>query len=423
MAKTDDLIPPASTVDQADLGVGPRELVVLISSLMALMALGIDLMLPGFDDIREAFDLGEGSNQVGQVITFYFFGLAVAQLLFGPLADRYGRKPVLYFGIGVYIAGAAASALAPSFGFLLAARVLWGIGAAAARVVATAIIRDRFVGDQMARAMSQVMAVFVLVPVFAPLIGAGIIAVLPWQAMFWACAVWALVIAAWSTRLSETLNPANQLPLSAGNIGRAFREVLSIRLAAGYTLASVFMQAVFTMYLASSELMISEIFGRGNQFPIIFGVVAIGFGIAAVVNSRMVERYGIDGMVGFALKAQFVLAPLLVAVAVLGNGRPSFWLFMPFLTLILSLFMLLMPNLNTAAMIPVGHIAGSASALMSAVRVGVGSVIAAVLTQYISDSVTPFAVATCALVFLTAVAVRVSGTAASVQSTVEPGMA
>lgn len=416
MAKTDDVTIQAAAEARADLGVGPRELVVLVSSLMALMGLGIDLMLPGFDDMREAFDLGEGSNKVGQVITFYFFGLAIAQLLFGPLADRYGRKPVLYVGIGIYIGGAVASTLAPSFGFLLMARVLWGIGAAAARVVAVSIIRDRFVGDQMASAMSKVMAVFVIVPVFAPLVGAGIIAILPWRAMFWACAVWAVVIAAWSTRLKETLEPSNRLPLSFGNISGAFREVLSIKLVVGYTLASVFMQAVFTMYLATSELMISDIFDRGKQFPIIFGVVAIGFGISAVVNSRMVERHGIDAMVSFALRAELVLAPLLVVLALLGDGRPNFWVFIPVLTLILSLFMLLMPNLNTAAMTPVGHIAGSASALTSALRVGVGSVIAAVLTQFITDSVTPFAVATCVLVFLTAATVRVSGTAASAET-------
>lgn len=415
MAKTDDLTPHASTDTDVGVGVGPKELVVLISSVMALMGLGIDLMLPGFDDMRETFDLGEGSNKVGQVITFYFFGLAIAQLVFGPLADRFGRKPVLYLGVGIYVGGAVASALAPTFGFLLAARVLWGIGAAAARVVAVAIIRDRFVGDQMAKAMSQVMAVFVLVPVFAPVIGAGIIAVLPWQAMFWACALWAVAIAGWSTRLNETLDPANRLPLSFGNIGSAYREVLRIRLVAGYTLATVFMQAVFTMYLASSELMISDIFDRGNQFPIVFGVVAIGFGISAVLNSRLVERHGIDAMVKFALTAQLVLAPLLLLLAVLGGGEPNFWLFIPLLGVILSLFMMLMPNLNTAAMTPVGHIAGSASALTSAMRTGVGSAIAAVLTQFITDSVTPFALAVCVLVALTAVTVRFSGSAASVE--------
>ena len=180
----------ATAAEQAEanktqLGVGARELVVLISSVMALMAVGLDLVLPGFDDIREAFDLGEGSNRTGQIITFYFFGMAAAQLVWGPLADRFGRKPVLYAGITIYMIGAAASALAPSFESLLGARVIWGVGAAGARVVATAIIRDRFVGERMAKAMSQIMAVFVLVPIVAPSFGALILAVAPWQAVFW----------------------------------------------------------------------------------------------------------------------------------------------------------------------------------------------------------------------------------------------
>ena len=161
--------------------IGDRELLVMISAIMALMAVGIDMLLPAFDDMRESFGLDESSTQISQVVTVYFVGLAVAQLVWGPLADRYVRKPILYAGIAIYVLGAVGSALAPSLSWLLVCRFVWGIGAAGSRVVATAIIRDRFSGTRMAEAMSQVMAVFVLVPVFAPALGAGIIAVLPWR--------------------------------------------------------------------------------------------------------------------------------------------------------------------------------------------------------------------------------------------------
>lgn len=386
--------------NRAQLGVGARELVVLISSVMALMAMGLDLVLPGFDDIRDAFDLGEGSNRVGQIITFYFFGLAAAQLVWGPLADRFGRKPILYAGITIYMLGAAASALAPSFEFLLGARVLWGVGAAGSRVVATAIIRDRFVGERMAKAMSQIMAVFVIVPIVAPSFGALILMVFPWQGVFWFCVLWAIAIAAWSLRLRETLNPEHVRPLSVGQIGRSYAEVARIPSTVFYTMASTCIQVVFTLYLATSELMIGEIFGRADQFPIVFGVIALGFGVSALVNGRLVERLGMVRMIRIGLVTAISGGVVMVLVAVSADGRPNFWIFMPLVGLVLSSFMLSMPNMNTAAMTPVGHIAGAASAFTSAVRIGVGSAIAGVLTNQVTDSVTVFAVATLIMVIV-----------------------
>jgi DHA1 family bicyclomycin/chloramphenicol resistance-like MFS transporter len=194
--------------------MGQRELLTLMSAIMALMALGIDTMLPAFDEIRTAFNLGDSSPRAGQVITVFFMGLAIAQLVWGPIADRFGRKPVLYAGSIIYVIGAVGSALAPTFELLLLSRFVWGLGAAGARVVATAIIRDRFEGSQMAKAMSQVMAVFMLVPILAPSIGAGLIAIFPWRSIFWFCAVFALAIGLWSLRMRESLDPGNRRPLA-----------------------------------------------------------------------------------------------------------------------------------------------------------------------------------------------------------------
>jgi len=371
--------------------IGARELVVLISAIMALMALGIDLMLPGFDEIGAAFDLPEDTNQTGQIITFYFFGLSIAQVIYGPLTDRFGRKPVLYLGIAIYVSGAAASALAPNFGLLLAARLWWGIGAAGARVVATSIIRDRFEGDQMARAMSQVMMVFVIVPVFAPTVGAAVIAVLPWQAMFWLCVICAGAVGLWAVRLPETLDPADVRPFGLRSAGRSYAEVARNPVTLGYTVASVFVQANMTGYLATSELMIGDIFGREAAFPLVFGLVAIGFGFTAWINGRMVERVGMHAMIRVALVVTLALGPILVAITVVADGRPSFWVFVPMVAAMLSTGMFLMPNLNSLAMTPVGHIAGAASAFTSAVRIGVGSVIAALATSSMRETVTPFA--------------------------------
>ncbi len=372
--------------------MGPRELLTLISAIMALMALGIDLMLPAFDDIREAFDLGAGSPRTGQVITVFFMGLAVAQLAWGPIADRFGRKPVLYAGTAIYVIGAAGSALAPSFELLLVSRFVWGLGAAGSRVVATAIIRDRFVGDQMAKAMSQVMAVFMLVPVLAPSIGTGIIAVAPWRWVFWFCVVFAAVIMTWSFRMRESLDPAHRRPLQVRSTWAGYTEVARTRVTAGYTVATIFLQGVFTTYLASSELIIGDVFDRKDQFPLIFGLVAVMFALGAIVNSRIVIRVGMHRLVNAVYALLIPTTVLLIVLSIASNGRPNFWLFMPVLALTLSSFMFLMPNLNTAALVPVGHLAGTASALSGALRMAGGAVLGTIASAQVSDSTTPFAI-------------------------------
>ena len=372
--------------------MGSRELLTLISAIMALTALGIDLMLPAFDDIRTAFDLGEGSPETGKVITVFFMGLAVAQLVWGPLSDRLGRKPVLYMGAAIYAVGAAGSALAPSFELLLVSRFVWGIGAAGSRVVAIAIIRDRFEGSQMAKAMSQVMAVFMLVPVLAPSLGSGIIAVLPWPAVFWFCVVMVVAVSLWSLRMRESLRAEHRRPFQLRSTTAGYVEVARTRVTSGYTISTIFLQGVFTTYLASSELIISEVFDREAQFPIIFGAVALVFAAGAILNGRIVESFGVHRLVNAVYAGLIPLTILLVVLSITSSGRPNFWLFMPLLALTLGSFLLLMPNLNSAALEPVGHLAGTASALSGAVRMAGGAVLGTIVSSKVSDSVTPFAV-------------------------------
>jgi DHA1 family bicyclomycin/chloramphenicol resistance-like MFS transporter len=372
--------------------MGQRELLTLMSAIMALMALGIDTMLPAFDEIRTTFDLGDASPRAGQVITVFFMGLAIAQLAWGPIADRFGRKPVLYAGTVIYVIGAAGSALAPTFELLLLSRFVWGIGAAGARVVATAIIRDRFVGSQMAKAMSQVMAVFMLVPILAPAIGAGIIAVLPWRSIFWFCAIFAIVITLWSVRMRESLNPAHRRPLHFRSTVSGYAEVARTPITSGYTTATIFLQGVFTTYLASSELIISEVFDREAQFPLIFGLIAVLFAGGAILNGRIVVRVGVHRLINIVYAVLIPMTLLLCIVSIAANGRPSIWLFMPVLGLTLASFMFLMPNLNTAALEPVGHLAGTASAYGGAVRMAGGAVLGTIVSAWVSDSTTPFAI-------------------------------
>ena len=355
--------------------------------------MGIDLLLPAFDDVRSAFDLPADSNQVSQVITAFFLGLAIAQLVWGPLADRFGRKRILYCAIGVYILGAVISALAPSFTWLLVGRFVWGTGAAGTRVAAIAIVRDSFEGSKMAQAMSQIMAVFVLVPVFAPSFGALLLALFNWQALFWFCVLWAGAIMAWSMRLGETLRSEHRRELEFRSIASGFKLVVSNRMTFGYTISTLFLQAVFTAYLGSSERIISDIFDRGDQFPFIFGAVAILFGLGAIINGQVVGRFGMYRLIRVMMLAASGVGLALLGIALLADGRPSFWIYMPLLGIMLSMFMFLMPNLNTAALEPMGAVAGTATSLTGAIRTAGGALLGAVVDAQLSDTVLPFSIA------------------------------
>ena len=390
---------------------GRNETLAMLSAVMALMAMAIDLMLSAFDEMRVSFGLEPTSNEVAGVVTVFFMGLAVAQLFFGPITDRFGRKSVLYASVAVYILGAVGSALAPTLPLLLVARFVWGIGAAGARVVATAVARDLFEGVEMARAMSQIMAVFVLVPVIAPTVGAGIVAILPWRAVFWACAIWAIAMAAWTRRLPESLPPERRRRLNRSDIASAYAEFARTRSTLWFSIASVFLQSVFTMYLASAELIVSEIFGRRSAFPMVFGVIAIGFGVAALVNGRVVGRFGVRPVMNAMLVSLIVGSVLLVAVTLASGGTPTFWVFMPLLGLLLAQFMFLMPNMNAEALEPVPHIAGTASSLSGGLRMAGGAILGGVVASRIDTSLTPFALA-----FLVFVALAAASTAVATRS-------
>ena len=201
--------------------IGRTELVALLALTMALGALGIDLMLPAFDEIRSAFDLAADSTRVAGIVTTYMLGLAVGTLVYGPLSDRTGRRPALYLGFFLYGVGALGAALAPSLSTILVARFLWGVGAAGPRTMVLSIIRDSYEGDELAKRMSTVFAVFILVPVLAPTLGAGIVAVAPWRWVFWTCVVYVGAIALWATRLPETLDPADRLESRPSDVMRA----------------------------------------------------------------------------------------------------------------------------------------------------------------------------------------------------------
>ena len=269
--------------------LSPREFVGLMASCMGMVALSIDLMLPAFPDARADFGLPADSTQTSWIITAFFLGLAGGQLVYGPLSDRFGRKPLLYAGLGVMTLGAAASALAPSLGALIVCRVLWGLGAAAPRSLALAMVRDTFSGDRMARTMSHIMATFVLVPVLAPGLGSIVLGFAPWRTLFWIPAAAAIGVGCWARRLPETLPPERRRPPERGALRAAAAEVVRTPQTVGFAIALTCLFGIMSAYIASSELIVDEVFDRKDQFPIIFGVLALFLAAGSFGNARIVD--------------------------------------------------------------------------------------------------------------------------------------
>lgn len=356
---------------------------------MAMGALAIDLMLPAFDEIREHFGLASDSTRAAQIVTTFLLGMALAQFFYGPLADRFGRKPVLYAGFLIYGIGALGSLFAPTLDLLLVSRFVWGVGSAGPRVVAISIVRDSFSGEQMSKAMSYIMAVFIMVPVLAPTIGAGLIAIFPWQSVFVFCIVFVAVMAVWTRVLPETLDPANRRAIDRAAITSAVRQVVTNRHTFGYTMAMTMTFGAFSSYLASSERIFGEIYGKPDLFPFIFGGAALVMGVGILTNARLVERIGARRIVHIVLIGYVVVALLWTLVTVSSDGNPSFWIFMAGLLTMLILHALLIPNFNTIAMLPMGHIAGTASAVVGTVSLAGGALIGSVIDSRFEESVSP----------------------------------
>jgi len=371
--------------------LGRVEFTLLLSMSMATVALAIDVVLPALGAIRSDLGLAEGSTEAAGIITAFLLGFALSQVVWGPLSDRFGRKPIMYTGFAIYVTGAIASAFAPSLGVVLLARFLWGVGAAGPRVVTLSVIRDTYEGDEMSRAMSFIFAIFIVVPVVAPTVGAGILTVAGWRWVFGLCAIFGIAVALWARRLPETLHPENKLELSVSRLAAAGRAIVTNRDTAGYTLALTFLFGVFASYLASSEIIFDEVFGLGDQFPFIFGGLAVIMGAAMLGNGWIVGRIGTRRLAHGALIGQISLIATLTLVAVAGDGRPRFWVFATIIGAMLACQARMLPNFNTIAMQPMGHIAGTAAAVIGAVSTAVGAILGAILDRAFDGTILPFA--------------------------------
>lgn len=350
------------------------ELVALLVAMTSVVALAIDMMLPALDDI--AGDLGVAqANDQQFVITSYLAGFGAAQLFYGPLSDRFGRKPVIIWSLVFFILMSVICTFSPSYSLLLVARFFQGAAAAACRVIGVAIARDLTSGRRMAEVMSMVMTAFMAVPVLAPTLGQIILTFAPWRWVFGFLILFGIGLIAWlHMRLPETLHPEYRVPLRLKSTISTFMETTRHRLMVGYTLAAMPFFGGLYGFLGTSQQVFVDHFGLSDaHFPLAFAVIAGGIGVTSYANSRLVMRVGQRRLSHGALVAFTVIS--IVHTIILMSGVDNLYVFLVLLASAMAFMGLIAANFSALAMEPVGHIAGTASAAYGFVTGVVGAAI------------------------------------------------
>ena len=361
---------------------------------MAIGALSIDTMLPAFPRMTHDFGLqAEQANHIQWVVYAYMIGFSFAQLIYGALGDYFGRRPIVLLGLSIFALASIGAALSPSFYFLLAMRVLQGIGLAAMRVLTAAMVRDRFSGHAMSQVMSMIMMVFILVPVFAPTLGQALLLGFSWHSIFWVLLLFGLALSVWfMRRMPETLKPEFRRPISVHSLLDSLRQCVRSRTTLGYSTATGLMYGVLMTYLGSSEQIFQrDVYGLNERFALMFGAIALFMGGAAFVNSHWVGRLGIRRMAHTALVSFVGISGLLVLLSWGFAGKPPLWLFAPLLAGCLFCFSLMMPNFNAISMEPLRAIAGSASSWLGFYTSFMGAMIGSLIGQMFDGTVLPLA--------------------------------
>lgn len=366
-----------------------KEFVALAAMMISLVALSTDTMLPALSDIgRDLLNPNDNANQL--IISLFFLGLAIGQLIYGPLSDQIGRKPAIFIGLLFYIAGCLLSFFAMNFLFMLTGRIVQGMGAAGPRIVIISMVRDQYTGRGMARVMSFVMTVFIFTPIVAPGLGQAIILVAHWRAIFGVFLFMALITTVWFTiRQPETLSPERRIPISIKHLFSAVVEIMGNRKSGGYTVTAGIVGGAFLGYLNMSQQVFQQIYGLGARFPIYFGILAVAIGFASFLNARLVMRFGMRKLCLCALVTIIASSAAFECFSLFITSHPGLWGLMVYLLITLFCIGFLFGNLNALAMEPLGHIAGIGAAVVGALSTGLNMIIGTIIGQAFNDTIIP----------------------------------
>ena len=363
------------------------EFIILVAALMALNALAIDVMLPALPYMGEALGISN-ENERQLVVGFYMFGFGLAQLAFGPLTDRFGRRAPLFVGLAIYLACAFAATFAPNFAVLLALRFTQGLGAAGTRVIATAVVRDRFEGREMAEVMSLTFMIFMAIPIIAPGIGQVILLTGPWQYIFLFMGGLASLIFIWALlRLPETMHPEYRRALSVRSVTEGFRIVLTNRTALFYGLAGTFLFGAMFGFISASQQIFVELYGLGPYFPVAFAIMAGTIAVAQFISSRIVRRVGMRRLAHTANLVYLGMALILLLFALI--GPVPFPVFFGILMVIQFFFGWAASNMNSLSMEPLGKVAGTAASVFGFTQTVGGALIGTFIGQHYNGTLVP----------------------------------
>ncbi|QHT66370.1 multidrug effflux MFS transporter [Rhodocytophaga rosea] len=366
----------------------PAEFIALSACTMTLTALGIDIMLPAFGELREHFGLKPDSTAPAQIISFFFMG-QIVQIIFGALSDRFGRLAILRIGFPLYIVGGIAAAFAPSLEFMLAVRFVAGMGASAVLMTTVAGVRDRFVGDQMARIMSLVFTIFLFTPVVAPFLGLAILSVASWQMVFLTPPLFAVIVFLWSLRLEESLPREQRTSLNWRSVGKSIRKVIGNPIFLRYTGITTLLFTGLSSYVASSEHIVGVIYGRPELFAWIFAGIGLLMSCCSLLNSRLSSRYGARLTIRWLLIIYTIVGGVLLLYTITFGDPPTMLVFFIAVALMMAINLAVEPNSSALALEPMGNRAGMASAIYGTCFFAIGASLGSVISHLMDNSVFP----------------------------------
>ena len=364
------------------------EFVALMASLMSIVALSIDALLPALPDVGDALGV-VNSNDNQMLITMIFLGLGFGQLIFGPLSDSFGRKPIVFIGFLIFVAATIVCVSSNSFEVMIAGRILQGIGLASPRTLSIAMIRDSYSGDFMAKILSIVVMVFILVPVIAPSLGQFLLHYYNWKSIFYVNLLFGVIIIVWFwKRQEETLEHANRIKFTPSLFLDGTKEFWKHKNAVAFTLISGFIMGSFMVYLSTAQQIFQVQYKLADKFPYIFASLAIAVGLATFLNSRYVIRFGM-WRIAYAGTIAFCFISLLYVALFWSRDNPSIEILITFFALQFFAIGFLFGNLRSLAMQPLGHIAGIGAAINGFISTVMAVPIANYIGSFVSNSVLP----------------------------------